>query len=345
MNVKLLILLVFLPCNLIAQSFSGLGSTAEGFSNPIPNKSFNFPLDHGSHNEYRVEWWYLTANLIGEDGTPYGIQWTLFRTARSPTEGNSWLSNQIWFAHAAVTTPKEHFTTERFARGGIGQAGVNAEPFDAWIDEWSLRGENFDELTLKATGSNFSYRMSLEAKGPIVFHGDKGYSIKSSEGQASYYYSQPFFEIKGILTLPEGAINVTGSAWLDREWSSQPLSENQSGWDWFSLSLDNGAKLMGFQLRQTDGSTFSSSSWIEPTGSLTSYGNKEFVAKPLNLHTVGEKKLPTHWRLLLKDKNIDVNVKAINPNAWMDLSIPYWEGPVEISGSHSGRGYLEMTGY
>ncbi|PDH57939.1 MAG: iron ABC transporter permease, partial [Rhodobacteraceae bacterium MED-G08] len=236
MNVKLLILLVFLPCNLIAQSFSGLGSTAEGFTNPIPNKRFNFPLDHGSHNEYRVEWWYLTANLKGEDGTPYGIQWTLFRTARSPTEGNSWLSNQIWFAHAAVTTPNEHFTTERFARGGIGQAGVNAKPFEAWIDEWSLSGENFDELSVTATGSNFSYRMSLEANGPLVFHGDKGYSIKSSAGQASYYYSQPFFKIKGTLILPEGSINVSGSAWLDREWSSQPLSENQSGWDWFSLS-------------------------------------------------------------------------------------------------------------
>ncbi|GIR46000.1 MAG: hypothetical protein CM15mP54_28540 [Paracoccaceae bacterium] len=46
---------------------------------------------------------------------------------------------------------------------------------------------------------------------------------------------------------------------------------------------------MGFQLRQTDGSTFSSSSWIEPDGSLTSYGNMEFIARPLNLHTVGEK--------------------------------------------------------
>jgi len=29
----------------------------------------------------------------------------------------------------------------------------------------------------------------------------------------------------------------------------------------------------------------------------------------------------------------------------MDVSIPYWEGPVGISGSHFGRGYLEMTGY
>jgi len=29
----------------------------------------------------------------------------------------------------------------------------------------------------------------------------------------------------------------------------------------------------------------------------------------------------------------------------MDTSIPYWEGPVRVTGSHTGRGYLEMTGY
>ena len=345
MNVRILILLVFLPYNLLAQSFSGLGSTAEGFANPAPNTNFDFPLDHGPHNNYRIEWWYLTANLSGEDQTPYGIQWTLFRTARSPDEENGWLSNQIWFAHAAITTSNEHFTTERFARGGIGQAGVTAEPFEAWIDEWKLSGKNFDELSLNATGPNFAYNMSLEAEGPLVFHGDKGYSVKSSEGQASYYYSQPFFKIKGTLSLPEGDINVEGNAWLDREWSSQPLSENQLGWDWFSLSLDNGAKLMGFQLRQTDGLNFSSSSWIEPDGSLTSYGNSEFVAEPIKESNVYDKKIPTEWRLKLKDQNLDVTVKALNPNSWMNLSIPYWEGPVYVSGSHTGRGYLEMTGY
>ncbi len=345
MNVRILILLVFLPYNLLAQSFSGLGSTAEGFANPAPNTNFDFPLDHGPHNNYRIEWWYLTANLSGEDQTPYGIQWTLFRTARSPNEENGWLSNQIWFAHAAITTPNEHFTTERFARGGIGQAGVNAEPFEAWIDEWKLVGKNFDELNLNAAGPNFAYNMSLEAEGPLVFHGDKGYSVKSSEGQASYYYSQPFFKIKGTLTLPEGDINVEGNAWLDREWSSQPLSENQLGWDWFSLSLDNGAKLMGFQLRQTDGLNFSSSSWIEPDGSITSYGYNEFVAEPVKESNVYDKKIPTEWRLKLKDQNLDVIVKALNPNSWMNLSIPYWEGPVAVSGSHSGLGYLEMTGY
>ena len=345
MNVKVLIFLVCLPCNLIAQSFSGLGSTAEGFTNPIPNTVFDFPLDHGPHDDYRVEWWYLTANLKGEDETPYGIQWTLFRTARSPNEKNGWFSNQIWFAHAAITTPNEHFTTERFARGGIGQAGVNADPFEAWIDEWKLGGESFDELSLNASGPNFSYNMSLEAEGPLVFHGDKGYSVKSSEGQASYYYSQPFFKIKGTLTLPEEDINVEGDAWLDREWSSQPLSENQLGWDWFSLSFDNGSKLMGFQLRQTDGLKFSSSSWIEVDGSTTSYRDNEFTAEAVNISSIYDKKIPTEWRIKLKDRDLNVTVKALNPNSWMDLSIPYWEGPVYVYGSHAGRGYLEMTGY
>jgi predicted secreted hydrolase len=40
-----------------------------------------------------------------------------------------------------------------------------------------------------------------------------------------------------------------------------------------------------------------------------------------------------------------VTVEALNEAAWMDVSVPYWEGPVMISGSHAGWGYLEMTGY
>ena len=51
------------------------------------------------------------------------------------------------------------------------------------------------------------------------------------------------------------------------------------------------------------------------------------------------------WRLALPDRDLDVIVEAINEAAWMDLSFPYWEGPVTVAGSHDGRGYLEMTGY
>lgn len=345
MNVKVIIFLLLWPFGVLAQGFSGLGTGGDGFTMPKPQPAFSFPADHGPHPEYRIEWWYITANINGPDGTAYGLQWTLFRTALAPGEAPGWQSPQIWFGHAAVTTPDQHFATERFARGGIGQAGVEASPFRAWIDEWALQGADFDLMALTANGPDFGYDMLLQATGPLVLHGDKGYSVKSAEGQASYYYSQPFFKISGTLKLPIGDIEVTGDAWLDREWSSQPLSDDQTGWDWFSLSFDSGAKLMGFQLRQNDGSLYSSSTWIGSDGATTSYADGAFGATPLSNSIVKGKDIPTTWRVTLPDQGVDVFVTAMNPDAWMGLSIPYWEGPVNVSGSHTGQGYLEMTGY
>ncbi|WP_417210864.1 lipocalin-like domain-containing protein [Antarctobacter sp.] len=345
MSVRWGLILLLWAQGALAQGFAGLGTDAEGFAVPRPDPVFDFPADHGPHPDYRIEWWYLTANLMGADGTDYGLQWTLFRSALAPGEAAGWSSPQVWFAHAAVTTPDAHHVAERFARGGIGQAGVHAAPFEAWIDDWRMAGATFDALDLSASGPEFRYDMRLAAEGPLVFHGDGGFSVKSAEGQASYYYSQPFYSVSGTLHLPEGPVEVTGRAWLDREWSSQPLSDTQSGWDWFSLSLDDGAKLMGFLLRQTDGSSYSSATWIGPDGATQAYGDGAFRAEPLERAEVAGRKMPVRWAVTLPDKGLEVTVEAVNDNAWMDLSIAYWEGPVRVSGSHAGRGYLEMTGY
>ncbi len=343
MNAKVFVLAVF-PTLVLGQGFAGLGTTADGFSTPQPNPQFNFPADHGPHPDYRIEWWYLTANMTGPDGTDYGLQWTLFRSAMAPEAGDGWNAPQLWLGHAAVTTPNAHYVAERFGRGGIGQAGATAAPFEAWIDDWSLQGD-WQTLSMRATGADFGYDVSMQAGGPLVFHGDAGYSVKSAEGQASYYYSQPFLTLTGTLSLPDGDVPVTGQAWIDREWSSQPLSDNQSGWDWFSLSFKDDGKLMGFRLRQTDGSYYSSATWIGPNGTTETFADGAFVADPLETHQSPGGEVPTQWRVQLPQKGLDVNVEAINPDAWMATSVPYWEGPVRITGSHDGRGYLEMTGY
>lgn len=343
MNARPLVFLL-LPITASAQGFAGLGTATDDFATPQRPAQFDFPADHGPHPDYRIEWWYLTANLQAEDGTDFGLQWTLFRTAVAPGTADGWSSPQLWMGHAAVTTPTRHYVAERLARGGVGQAGVEADPFEAWIDDWQLAGPNFDDLSMSASGPDFAFDMDLTAEGPLVFHGEDGYSVKSAQGQASYYYSQPFYAIDGILTLPEGEVAVTGQAWLDREWSSQPLSEDQSGWDWFSLSLDAG-KLMGFRLRQTDGTFYTAATWIEPDGRTTTYPDGAFQAEPTAATDVGGRDVPTGWIVRLPDRGVDVTVQAINPQAWMDTSVPYWEGPVSVAGSHVGRGYLEMTGY
>ena len=347
MNVRILtvVVLLTLPFAALAQGFAGMGTDAEGFAVPRPDPAFDFPADHGAHPDYRIEWWYLTANLDGPDGTPYGLQWTLFRSALAPGEAPGWQSPQIWFGHAAVTTPGAHHVAERYARGGIGQAGVQADPFAARIDDWHMAGESLDRLNLRATGADFAYDMKLRATGPLVFHGQDGYSVKSAQGQASYYYSQPFYDISGTLQLPGGAVEVTGSAWLDREWSSQPLAEEQTGWDWFSLTFGSGEKLMAFRLRQTDGADFTSGTWIAEKGGTDALGDGAVVAEPLETTRVVGRDMPTRWRLEVPERDVRVVVEALNPSAWMETAVPYWEGPVTVSGSHGGRGYLEMTGY
>ncbi len=353
------ILFVFMSLLLVTpghgQGFGGLGSTAEGFAVPQRGVSLTFPRDHGPHTDFRIEWWYLTANLTGADGQSYGVQWTLFRSALRPEDRENqavgWSSPQLWMGHAAVTSRDHHFVSEVRARGGIGQAGVTMEPFSARINDWAMtstaqaNADALSSLALNASGSQFSYQLDLTADGPLVLHGDEGYSIKSSGGQASHYYSQPSYSVKGTLMLPSGTIEVTGSAWLDREWSSQPLADNQNGWDWVSLSFDDGAKLMGFRLRQTDGAHFTSATWIAANGQPDAISNGELSLTPLTTVSVADREIPIRWRVQLPSRSVDVEIDALNPQAWMATSIPYWEGPVEISGSRSGKGYLEMTGY
>lgn len=348
MNVKLLALLLWLPIQAAAQGFAGLGTGAEGFADPQRGTSFTFPADHGAHPAYRIEWWYLTANLRDAEGRDFGIQWTLFRSALAPEARADWSSPQVWMGHAALTTPDAHHVAERLGRDGTGQAGVTAQPFRAWIDDWHLAGGSTDTLSpleVTARGTDFAYRLRLAADRPVVAQGDNGYSVKSPEGQASYYYSQPFYRVSGTLDLPEGPVEVTGQGWLDREWSSQPLSDSQDGWDWISLHLEDGAKVMGFRLRDRAGQDFTSATWIAPDGTAMALGDGALRMTPLAHTRVAGRRLPTRWRVELPAQGLDLTLAALNPRAWMATGFPYWEGPVTVTGSHAGRGYLEMTGY
>jgi predicted secreted hydrolase len=337
------------PGAAVAQGFAGLGTTAEGFAVPRRGRPLRFPDDHGPHWDYRIEWWYLTSVLTGADGRDYGIQWTLFRSALAPEAGEGWSAPQLWMGHAGLTTATRHFSAERRARGGIGQAGVEAQPFRAWIDDWEMRGaappgaDALDALRVTARGRDFGYRLDATAEGPLVLQGDEGYSVKSPAGQASHYYSQPFYRVAGAIDLPEGPVEVSGQGWLDREWSSQPLEPDQEGWDWFSLIFDDGARMMGFQLRGAR--PFTSGTWIAPDGTPAPLPHGALVFKPLEHAEMAGRSVPVRWRLTWPEGGLAIETVPLNPRSWMDTSFAYWEGPIRFSGSHFGRGYLEMTGY
>lgn len=335
-----------------AGGFAGLGDEAAGFAEVVPGKPLSFPADHGAHPGYRIEWWYVTANLTDASGARYGVQWTLFRQALSPgAEEEGWANQQVWMGHAALTSAGSHRFAETLARGGIGQAGVVADPFKAWIDDWSFASadatgsDTLHSASLSAKGADFSYALRLTTPHAPVLQGDHGFSRKSERGQASYYYSQPFFKVDGTLTLDGRAIAVTGHAWMDREWSSQPLAKDQKGWDWFSLHLPGGDKLMLFQLRGETGGSYRAGSWIGADGSVAMLDSNDIVLTPGPSRSVAGRRLPVTWKVEVKSRGLSIETVPLNAESWMGTVFPYWEGPVRFTGSHAGEGYLEMTGY
>lgn len=347
MNVKALLMLLLMPQAVLAQGFAGLGEAAGDFAAVTGPAALNFPADHGAHPEFRIEWWYLTATLEDADGRSYGAQWTLFRQALEPgPQRDGWASQQVWSAHAAVTTPDRHLYAERFARGGIGQAGVEADPFQAWIDDWAMVAESggLDVLAVRAEGEDFTYELDITADGPLVLHGKNGFSVKSETGQASYYYSQPFYRARGTLTIGGEPVAVEGTAWLDREWSTQPLTGDQEGWDWLALHFESGARLMAARLRSKT-QPYRFGTWIEPDGTARPLGPEQVRLEPRETAEVAGREVPVGWHLAVPDAGVAVDIRAVNAQSWMGTSFPYWEGPVAVTGSHNGRGYLEMTGY
>src|SRR6202162_1901639 len=321
----------------LAQGFAGLGMNGGGFASVIPGKTFAFPADHGPHPDYRIEWWYVTANLVDSTGAALGAQWTLFRQAMQPgAQQEGWANQQIWMGHAAVTRADTHRYSEAFARGGVGQAGGEAEPYLGWIDSWQLRGlggmsgTTLAPLALKASGADFSYALRLDTDRPLVLEGDAGYSRKSERGQASYYFSQPYFKATGSITIDDRPVEVTGQAWLDREWSSQPLASDQTGWDWFSLHLTSGEKLMLYRLRQQDGHNNLFGNWIEPDGRSSEIASANNSVTATVLTDIEGRRMPTGWRIAIPAHGLRVETFPLNPNSWMGTSFPYWEGPIRF---------------
>ena len=402
-------------------------SFGRGFSNTIPerlgevadpNYKITFPKDHYSHDSFDIEWWYLTANLQDDEGNTYGLQWTLFRfrnpnidnvdnieqkTIKDSIDGNAlnpenktkatksnWSDEHLYMAHASVHSASKHWFSEKFARGNVGNAGVDQTPFKLFIDDWQWTSPTAALLPAKLTfnaklisnsadrfngadGSHLNVQLDLSNTGSYVLQGQDGYSIKSANGKhASHYYSAPFINIDGTFTMSEALtapglnsnrnsnsnpnsnlrlndldrqIAVKGNAWFDQEWTSQLFDQTTLGWDWLSLHLDNGDKIMAFRMRLQGQPDFITGTYIESDGSATTLMPSEIELNAIELTSVGNKKLPLSWQLNIESKGLEISIKATKKDQWNPASIAYYEGNVAVSGTHKGKGFLELTGY
>lgn len=325
--------------------------------------SFEFPNDHGAHEDYQTEWWYYTGNLASEGGRRFGYQLTFFRRAivspefrvKRPSE---WGVEQVYLAHFALTDVQnsQFYASEKIGRGAAGLAGAVGEPFyQVWLENWQVRQVGENEYLMKAETDQVRIAFNLRNLKGEILQGDQGYSRKGEEpGNASYYISQTRLETKGEIYLLGEEFQVSGLSWMDHEFSSSALGQDQIGWDWFSLQLDNDTEIMLFTLRNEDGSIdrFSTATIILPNGQTQLFNFKEFevvVHNQWTSPTTGAV-YPAGWTIKIPSIDLTLNVRPLIPNQELVVSYVYWEGAVFSEGSIgdvpvSGYGYVELTGY
>ena len=288
----------------------------------------------------------------------------------------------------------EHIHSERFARGAGGLAGARAEPFRVWLEGWELASDAYPSwgsgappraegdvassgggtggmgpsgglnpahpdaifpLRLRAADMDLELDLRLAPGKGMVLQGDRGYSRKGAQpGNASFYYSYPRMPTTGTLRAGERTYRVTGSSWMDREWSTSALEAGQTGWDWFALQLDSGSELMIYQLRGADGlaDPLSKGILVRPDGATRLLASGDWTLEVLDewMSPVDGSRYPAGWRVRIPAEGLDFEVVPLLEDQEMNVIIRYWEGAVSISGREgnrplSGRGYVELTGY
>ncbi|MCG6869713.1 MAG: carotenoid 1,2-hydratase [Gammaproteobacteria bacterium] len=335
------------------------GGETQGYRLALAPREFHFPRDHGTHPGFRDEWWYVTGNLEDASGRPFGFQVTFFRFAVAPGDPrrtSAWGTNQVWMAHLAVSdiAAGEHLADERMARGALGLAGAQHEPFRVWVEDWEILGSPGGfPWRVRASTETFGIDLTIQPEKPIVLQGDRGLIRKSArEGNASYYYSITRLRTRGQLRISDRAHVVTGSSWLDREWGTSSLGADQEGWDWFALQLEGNRELMFYRIGRRDGSIdpMSCGVLVDADGKPTVLSATDVSLRPLRTwRGPGNAPWPVKWRLSVPAQDIDWIIDAAFDDQLVDLAFRYWEGSVRVreadGGRLAGRGYLESTGY
>lgn len=343
-----------------------------GFARVTEPRVFAFPQDHGPHPAYQTEWWYYTGNLATHDGRRFGFQLTFFRRGIRPDisqRDSHWSTNAIYMAHLAITDVEgqEFAAYERFSRDGIGLAGASGDPYRVFLDDWSVEGSGPEgmRMHLEADASNHALDLVAESTKPVTLQGDGGLSQKgTTPGNASYYYSLTRMQTAGWIRVADEVYQVEGLTWMDHEFGTSALEASATGWDWFSLQLDDGFELMVWQIRQDDeyieqNEDADGPSLLLADGMLVlpDGTTRRIAASALQVLVLDQwqsKKTgiayPSGWRVTVPAEQIVLDVQPLLREQELTTTIVYWEGAVRVGGSVAGQpmhgyGYVELTGY
>lgn len=352
---------------LITANAQDSAKTTDGFALPQAGHQFSFPRDHGSHDEFKIEWWYITGHLFSDAGRRFGFQATFFRSAGSltnsaGTNNAAFGSDKLFLAHMALLDVKSgtFLHQQRLNRDGWDAFSVT-NGLNVRNGNWSLSmtDTNREAMTLRGSlNAETGFQLELQPRKSLVVFGQNSVSRKAADpSAASYYLTFPRLEATGELKFNSETNRVHGEAWMDHEISSSQLGDGQAGWDWCCLQFKDGREIMAYRMRRKDGSQddFSTLAWVATNGVITHLRSAQFKLETVRTwkSPVTGAVYPVSLKIKTRDPQADKPVYfLLEPLAEnQELtggSIAYWEGGCRIrdeAGQEIGSAFLELTGY
>ena len=359
--------LFLLPLLILTLALPGRGNGEGSFSYQLalPGKKLSFPADHHSHPNFKTEWWYYTGHLQTDSGKRYGYQVTFFRFGLRDRQNGEKKDHPIVFtdlymAHFALSdiSQKKFLFRERINRGYGNKAGAATDRYLVWNEDWKVAGDAQQHvIQVNDRGTKLSLRLTA-LKLPAL-HGQNGLSQKGEgEGRASYYYSLTRMRTEGEIEIAGKKEKLQGLSWMDHEFGSNQLRDDQVGWDWFSIQLDNQTELMLYLIRRKDGTAdpYSSGTVINADGATKHLRLKDFHVEALDKWKSAKSGAiyPMKWKVMIPGEEVELQIIPEFPDQELitnrSTRVTYWEGTARISGTSrskpvGGDGYVEMTGY
>jgi predicted secreted hydrolase len=325
------------------------------------------PRDLYAHREAQTEWWYYTGHMRTESGRRFGFELVFFKRRTDLDRFGiiplRLIANPLYLAHFAITDEsRKTFRYEhRKSTGGAFDlpARASQQRYDLRLGNWTVREAN-GAHTLRATmADDLIFEATLRSQKPAVLNGHEGVGVSfKDEGEASRYFSLTRLQAEGRITWHGLTEKFTGNAWMDREFGTWRTTENQKGWDWFSVQLETGAEVMVYHLRDAAGqpAPFSSGTFVDAGGKWSHLAREDFSLEVLghwrSPHTGAN--YPSGWRLRVPRFGVDVLVQPVLQDQELDTRgttmIVYWEGACTVHGRHGneqteGRAFAELVGY
>ena len=321
---------------------------------------FRFPADHGSHDEYRTEWWQVAGVVQDGAGTRLGVQLIIMRlglAADAPERSSPWAATDIYGGMFSISDPAGGplRVETRTTRAALDAAGAMSGPVRVWLKDWRIAAVRHDDRTvdwkLDVAGTDVSLEIELRPDRPLVdANGIRGNDAR--QNAPFQFYVQPWLNARGILNVDGEAASVTGVFTLEHAWGELPLLGGPVAQDRFTLHLADERALLCLRLHDIDASVAAATTCtiVDPDGRAAVIPSTDVTLTPTSVRTRDDTHAayPTHWTLRIPRERIDLQLIPYREDEVGDAWLPFWAGPVALrdgTAKPAGDGFVQLHGY